>query len=151
MEIAFDVIGRPAPQGSKKSIGNNRFIESSKFLPAWRSAVRFAAETAVTIGSWERVSGPVELEVMFYLDRPSTISRTKRPYPTVPPDLDKLARSCLDPLTGLIYDDDSQVIRLLAWKTYADTRTPGAFIRVAELSQSDNSAFQSLDFLDMPD
>ena len=151
MEIAFDVIGRPAPQGSKKSIGNNRFVESSKFLPAWRSAVRFAAETAVTIGSWDRVSGPVELEVMFYLDRPSTISRTKRPYPIVPPDLDKLARSCLDPLTGLIYDDDSQVIRLLAWKTYADTRTPGAFIRVAELSQSDNSAFQSLDFLDLPD
>ena len=105
----------------------------------------------MTIGSWDRVSGPVELEVMFYLDRPSTISRTKRPYPIVPPDLDKLARSCLDPLTGLIYDDDSQVIRLLAWKTYADTRTPGAFIRVAELSQSDNSAFQSLDFLDMPD
>jgi crossover junction endodeoxyribonuclease RusA len=144
-------MGRPAPQGSKKSIGNNRFIESSKFLPAWRSAVRVAAETAVTVGSWERVSGPVELEVMFYLDRPSTISRTKRPYPTVPPDLDKLARSCLDPLTGLIYDDDSQVIRLLAWKTYADTRTPGAFIRVAELSQSDNSAFHSLDFLDLPD
>ena len=151
MEIAFDVMGRPAPQGSKKSIGNNRFIESSKFLPAWRSAVRVAAETAVTLGSWDRVSGPVELEVMFYLDRPSTISRTKRPYPIVPPDLDKLARSCLDPLTGLIYDDDSQVIRLLAWKTYADTRTPGAFIRVAELSQSDNSAFHSLDFLDLPD
>jgi crossover junction endodeoxyribonuclease RusA len=144
-------MGRPAPQGSKKSIGNNPFIESSKFLPAWRSAVRVAAETAVTLGSWDRVSGPVELEVMFYLDRPSTISRTKRPYPIVPPDLDKLARSCLDPLTGLIYDDDSQVIRLLAWKTYADTRTPGAFIRVAELSQSDNSAFHSLDFLDLPD
>jgi crossover junction endodeoxyribonuclease RusA len=144
-------MGRPAPQGSKKSIGQNRFIEASKFLPAWRSAVRVAAETAVTLGSWDRVSGPVELEVMFYLDRPSTISRTKRLYPIVPPDLDKLARSCLDPLTGLIYDDDSQVIRLLAWKTYADTRTPGAFIRVAELSQSDNSAFQSLDFLDLPD
>jgi crossover junction endodeoxyribonuclease RusA len=151
MEITFDVIGRPAPQGSKKSIGNNRFVESSKFLPAWRNAVRIAAEEAVTASMWARVSGPVELEVMFYLDRPSTISRTKRPQPIVPPDLDKLARSCLDPLTGLIYDDDSQVIRLLAWKTYADTRPPGAFIRVAELSQFDNEAFQSLDFLDLPD
>jgi Holliday junction resolvase RusA-like endonuclease len=65
--------------------------------------------------------------------------------------LDKLARSCLDPLTGLIYDDDSQVIRLLAWKTYADTRPPGAFIRVGELSQFDNGAFQSFDFLDIPE
>ena len=151
MEITFDVIGRPAPQGSKKSIGNNRFIESSKFLPAWRNTVKQAAEDAVTIEGWAKVSGPVELEVMFYLDRPSSVSTVKRPQPTVPPDLDKLIRGVGDALTGVVYDDDSQVIRCLAWKVYADTRPPGAFIRVAELSQFDNSAFQSLDFLELPD
>ena len=151
MEITFDVIGRPSPQGSKKSIGNNRFVESSKFLPAWRKAVRVAAEEAVTASMWARVSGPVELEVMFYLDRPSSISKTKRPQPTVAPDLDKLVRGVGDALTGVVYDDDSQVIRCLAWKVYADTRVPGAFIRVNELSQFDNEAFQSLDFLDMPE
>jgi crossover junction endodeoxyribonuclease RusA len=151
MELSFDVLGRPAPQGSKKSIGNNRFVEASKFLPAWRRDVREAAEHAVTVNGWARVSGPVEVEIMFYLDRPSSIPRSKRPYPIVPPDADKLARGCLDPMTGLIYDDDSQVIRLLVWKTYADTREPGAFIRVAELSHFDNTAFQSLDFLDFGD
>ena len=151
MEIAFDVLGRPAPQGSKKSIGNNRFIEASKFLPAWRSEVRAAAEQVVSVYGWEPVSGPVEVELLFYLERPASIAKTKRPYPIVPPDVDKLARSCLDPMTGVIYDDDSQVIRLLAWKTYADNREPGVFVRVAELSQFDNTAFQSLDFLDMPE
>jgi crossover junction endodeoxyribonuclease RusA len=151
MEITFDVIGRPSPQGSKKSIGNNRFVESSKFLPAWRKAVRVAAEEAVTASMWARVSGPVELEVMFYLDRPSSISKTKRPQPTVAPDLDKLVRGVGDALTGVVYDDDSQVIRCLAWKVYADTRVPGAFIRVNELSQFDNEAFHSLDFLDLPE
>jgi crossover junction endodeoxyribonuclease RusA len=151
MEMTFDVIGRPAPQGSKKSIGNNRFVESSKFLPAWRKAVRVAAEEAVTASMWARVSGPVELEVMFYLDRPSSISKTKRPYPIVPPDVDKLLRGVQDSLSGVIYEDDAQIIRCLAWKVYADTRVPGAFIRVNELSQYDNEAFQSLDFLDMPE
>jgi crossover junction endodeoxyribonuclease RusA len=151
MEIAFDVLGRPAPQGSKKSIGQNRFIEASKYLPAWRSAVRAAAEQVVSVYGWEPVSGPVEVELLFYLERPASIAKTKRPYPIVPPDVDKLARSCLDPMTGVIYDDDSQVIRLLAWKTYADNREPGVFVRVAELSQFDNTAFQSLDFLDMPE
>lgn len=150
MEITFDVIGRPAPQGSKKSIGNNRFIESSKYLPAWRFAVKDAAEQAVTTEGWARVSGPVELEVMFYLDRPSSVSRTQRPQPTVAPDLDKLIRAVGDALTGVVYDDDSQVIRVLAWKAYADTREPGAFVRVNELSQFDNEAFQSFDFLDLP-
>ena len=149
VEITFDVLGRPAPQGSKKSIGNNRFIESSKFLPAWRSAVREAAENAVTIAGWTRVTGQVELEVMFYLDRPSSVSTVKRPYPTVPPDLDKLLRAVGDSCSGVIYDDDSQIIRMLAWKTYADAREPGAFIRVNELSQFDNEAFQSFDFLDL--
>ena len=149
MEITFDVVGRPAPQGSKKSIGNNRFVESSKFLPAWRNAVKIAAEQAVMENMWARVSGPVELEVMFYLDRPSTVSVTKRPSPTVPPDLDKLIRAVQDSLTGVVYDDDSQIIRVLAWKVYADTREPGAFVRVNELSQFHNVAFQSLDFLDI--
>jgi crossover junction endodeoxyribonuclease RusA len=151
MEISFDVLGRPSPQGSKKSIGNNRFIEASKFLPAWRNAVKIAAEHAVTVNGWAKVSGPVELEIMFYLDRPSSISATKRPYPIVPPDVDKLIRGVGDALTSVVYDDDSQIVRVLAWKVYADNREPGAFIRVAELSQFDNSAFQSLDFLDLPD
>jgi crossover junction endodeoxyribonuclease RusA len=151
MEIAFDVIGRPSPQGSKKSIGNNRFVESSKFLPAWRTAVKIAAEDAVTTENWVRVSGPVELEVMFYLDRPASITPVKRPQPTVPPDLDKLVRGVGDALTGVVYDDDSQVIRCLAWKVYADNREPGAFIRVNELSQYGNEAFQSFDFLDLPE
>ena len=97
------------------------------------------------------MTGPVELEVMFYLDRPSSVSTVKRPYPTVPPDLDKLIRGVGDALTGVVYDDDSQVIRTLAWKTYADAREPGAFIRVNELSQFDNEAFQSFDFLDLPE
>lgn len=151
MEITFDVLGRPAPQGSKKSIGNNRFIESSKYLPAWRKAVKDAAEHAVISEGWQRVSGAVELEVMFYLERPASVSRTKRPQPTVPPDVDKLIRAVGDALTNVVYDDDSQIIRVLAWKVYADTREPGCFIRVNELSQFDNTAFQSFDFLDLPD
>ena len=112
--------------------------------------MRVAAEHAVGSEGWQRVSGPVELEVMFYLERPSSVSVTKRPQPIVPPDVDKLIRGVGDALTGVVYDDDSQVIRVLAWKVYADTREPGCFIRVNELSQFDNGVFQSLDFLDLP-
>ena len=110
-----------------------------------------AAEQAVTIAGWARVAGPVELEIMFYLDRPSSVSTVKRPHPTVPPDIDKLIRAVQDSLTGVVYEDDSQVIRVLAWKVYADNRVPGAFIRVNELSHYDNGAFQSFDFLDLPE
>jgi crossover junction endodeoxyribonuclease RusA len=132
-------------------ISNKRFIEASKYLPAWRNALRLAAEGAVAVEFWSRTSEPVELEVMFYLERPATVPFSKRAAPTVPPDLDKLIRAVGDALTGVVYDDDSQIVRVLAWKTYADARAPGAFIRVNELSQSHHAVFQSLDFLDLPD
>jgi Holliday junction resolvase RusA-like endonuclease len=34
------------------------------------------------------------------------------------PDLDKLQRSTLDALTGVLFKDDSQVCRILAMKCY---------------------------------
>jgi Holliday junction resolvase RusA-like endonuclease len=88
---------------------------------------------------------------MFYLDRPSSVSTVKRPYPIVPPDIDKLLRGVQDSLTGVVYEDDAQIVRVLAWKVYADNRVPGCFVRVNELSQYDNEAFQSFDFLDLPE
>ena len=44
----FFVPGRVAPQGSKRYVGGNkasggRFIEASKYLPAWRKAVTTVA------------------------------------------------------------------------------------------------------------
>ena len=48
-------------------------------------------------------------------------------------DLDKLVRSTLDGLTGVAYKDDSQVIRILASKRYADFEDEGAEIFIHAL------------------
>jgi len=86
--------------------------------------------------------GPVRVEVDFYLPRPPSVKRSKREWHIVPPDVDKLARGCLDGLgqglngksgDGMLWGDDSQVIELLASKFYADDREPGAVIRVIAL------------------
>lgn len=60
---------------------------------------------------------------------------TKRPFPIVPPDLDKLARGLLDGIgqSEVIWGDDSQVIQLIARKFYADDRKPGAEVKITEL------------------
>lgn len=138
MSLSFDVYGRPAPQGSKRYVGGNRaqggrFIEASKYLPAWRKAITQAALVAMDQEGWVKESGPVEVEVIFYLERPATVSLAKRPWPIKPPDLDKLFRS-LDGLTDAgVWDDDGQVVKITAWKVYADTREPGAFIKISPL------------------
>jgi Holliday junction resolvase RusA-like endonuclease len=83
---------------------------------------------------WETLTGPVTLEVVFYLERPATISQAKRPWPIKPPDLDKLVRGVCDGLTDAgVWADDDQVVHVVAWKCYADTREPGASVKVTPI------------------
>jgi crossover junction endodeoxyribonuclease RusA len=132
-ELSIAIYGRPAPQGSKKSVGNNRFIEASKYLPAWRKAVTLAAVEAINNQGWSALESAVELECVFYLERPGSVPPKKRPHPIKPPDVDKLARAVSDALTDAgAYLDDSQVIKLTAFKFYADNREPGAFVTLRE-------------------
>lgn len=137
--MTLEVFGRPAPQGSKRYVGGpakqgGRFIEASKYLPAWRKAMTQAALTAIDAQGWVKASGPVEVDVTFYLERPATVTVTARPWPVKPPDLDKLVRS-LDGLTDAgVWDDDGQMVVLRASKVYAHTRLPGATITITPIT-----------------
>lgn len=72
--------------------------------------------------------GPVRVEVDFYLPRPASVKPSKRSLPIVPPDVDKLSRGFLDGIgqSQVIWQDDSQVVELIARKFYADDCAPGA-------------------------
>jgi len=131
MRIELEVLGDPAPQGSKKVI-RGRLIEASKKLKPWRKAIEDACQPYAEQNIY---LGPIRLEVDFYLPRPPSIKMTKRPYPIVPPDLDKLVRAVGDGVgqSGFIWGDDSQVVEILARKFYADDRPSGATITIIAL------------------
>lgn len=134
MELFFDVYGIAAPQGSKKHVGQGRFIETSKKLPAWRKAVKVAASDAMALVDWVTLSGPSELHVIFFLPRPQSVTASRRQLPTVPPDLDKLIRAVQDSCTDAgVWEDDSLVCKVTAYKVYDDTREPGASITIRSL------------------
>jgi Holliday junction resolvase RusA-like endonuclease len=124
--FSFTVFGfEPRPQGSKKYVGTRRtaagnniplIIEASPGLPVWRKAVADAVQQAMhESGDLSKFEGAVKVEAVFYLQRKPTV---KREYPTVPPDVDKLARSLLDSCKA-VWGDDSQVVRLEVSKKYA--------------------------------
>jgi len=72
----------------------------------------------------------VAVEVWFEFARPQ--SAGKRLHPTVKPDIDKTLRAVLDALTGIAYDDDSQVVSVAASKMYgAEAKTKISIVRVA--------------------
>ena len=125
-EIQFFVTGKPAPQGSKKSVGRGRFIEASKYLPDWRAAVVSAARQSY---QGEPLDVPVRVRIIVFLDQP------KKPKyilaPATPPDVDKIARGILDSLKiGGIYRDDALVVSLEIDKMWSVDGMQGSFVSV---------------------
>ena len=95
-------------------------------LHAWRHAIGRAARDEW--GEGAPTFKAVTIELHFRMERPKNQYadlqyRVKARYedaePSMPPDLDKLIRAVLDALTGIVYDDDSQVVSLTASKTFA--------------------------------
>jgi Holliday junction resolvase RusA-like endonuclease len=118
-------------------------VESSKAVGPWREAVR--AETQrVMIAA---MTGPVEVQIWFWLPRPAGHYRTGRnaqllrdgapKRPSGRPDADKLGRAILDGLTnGGAWKDDAQVTDLIIRKRYAAPGTmPGCTIWIGEIDQ----------------
>lgn len=129
MIVKFEVEGLPAPQGSKRHVGNGRFIEASKNLPAWRSQIE---KTCLELFD-QPLDGALEIELWFYLPKPSSVSRV---YPTVMPDLDKLVRAVGDGLTkGGAITDDSRIVDLHAYKRYSVDGWTGVCVQISSVDE----------------
>lgn len=126
--VRISVRGIPRPQGSHRAFvvrGRAHITDSNKGLKAWRDVVAFCAQTAAPP---KLMDGPVSVHIDFVLPRPKSLPK-KIPdwWHIKKPDVDKLTRAVLDALTGVVFRDDSQVVEVLARKSYG---TPGAEIVV---------------------
>ena len=113
--IEMLVPGVAATKGSWVVMPNGRLRADNKAEKAWAKAVGWAAKAAM-LAAGERApfSGPVRVEIEVSFPRPRTTKFA------VPPrrDVDKLARSILDALTGVAYEDDGQVSELRVSKAW---------------------------------
>lgn len=132
--IEFRVVGRPAPQGSKRHVGNGVMVESSKHVKPWREDVRAAAlDWRASHGNPALVAVPVKLEVTFLMNRPK--ARRNDVWHATAPDLSKLVRSTEDALTGVVLADDRFVADIAAAKVYvAADELPGAWVSILPLT-----------------
>jgi crossover junction endodeoxyribonuclease RusA len=137
--LAFEVHGDPAPQGSKNagvSRAGKGFVyeQNSKTQTNWRQDVVKFAVAAREAAGHETFDAPVSVIMLLRLRRPASVKISRRPYPAVKPDIDKITRNCLDALKQAgVYRDDAQVINLFVQKRYATddvAGSPGATIRV---------------------
>lgn len=127
---------RPAPQGSKRHVGQGRLIEQSKRVAPWRAAVKAAAQSEYA--GRESLDGPLRADIVFTVQKPKSAPKTRRTWPVTRSsgDLDKLLRSTFDALSDAgVIKDDSCIVYVCAGKRFpGDPGTldePGATIRIS--------------------
>lgn len=155
----FSVLGNPVPQGSMRAfVVNGRAVltSSSKNLKEWRNLIAYQANSYLTeTMGWGSTSTrlvgffsyaePVKVAAKFYFVRPkSHLKKSGGLTKSAPrskhskPDVDKLARAVLDALTGVFFEDDSQVVFLTVEKLYADPGIgPGVEISIESYDETD--------------
>jgi Holliday junction resolvase RusA-like endonuclease len=130
--LTFEVVGIPAPQGSKRAYVRGTkavLVESSDKVKPWRAAVAWTARQATRESSWYTTAAAVTIAIDFTLPRPKSLPKRIVDH-VKKPDIDKLIRSTLDGISdaGTIWNDDSQVTKVIASKKYGDAT--GALIGI---------------------
>ncbi len=143
--IELRVIGTPITQGSKTAImprGASRPVvveaggEHRKAHAAWRKDI--AAEGrrwAEDNGLPRLLDEPLVVACHFALPRPVS-AKGRWPIGARSGDADKLARSALDAVTGVLIRDDCLIVRLTVTKDYGDP--PG--VRILIWTQAEYAA-----------
>lgn len=133
--LTFEVYGIAQPQGSARAFmpkGARYPVVTSDNpkLKAWRDLIAGEASRALH-GTGRCFDGPIRICAAFYLPRPKSLAKKGDVPHITRPDVDKLARSVGDALTGVVYRDDAQIVQLKVEKYYAAAgESPRAVIRV---------------------
>jgi crossover junction endodeoxyribonuclease RusA len=136
--IRIVVPGRPQTQGNHRRSPSGAVYDSNKRLKAWRAAVTWAARSAMA-GRKPFADVPLVMDVTFYVERGG--SKFAAPIAHQLGDTSKMLRAAEDSLTGVVYDDDSRIVRVTASKRYARSR-PGAMIDVRRWDETDEQIAQ---------
>lgn len=151
----------PVPKGSMsafqkvtregKAVGPPTITDRNrKALKPLEAQLREEARAAVAAAGLSCARGqPFELQIVCYMPRRSGHYRpgttqllNSAPLtPAVKPDLGKLVRAIEDALTGVVYDDDSRIVREVLEKRYADGRDVGCWIKAIALQCTRGDAF----------
>lgn len=137
--IAFFVHGTPRPAGSKRAFpiykgrgpsrrftGRVAVTDDCVGSRDWKTNIHAAALMAY---HQKPMAGPVRLSLTFIVRRPGNrygsgrnrdqVRATAPPFPTVRPDVLKLARAVEDALTDVLWCDDAQIVSETLRKRYA--------------------------------
>lgn len=130
--VRFRVFGMPAPKGSMRAVyrlsASGKLIGSVQVIPdnppalkRWSLAVAGSARAAVHRHPQPFFRArPLACEITFVLERSTARAKKADWAHYAQGDLDKLVRATLDPMEGLVFDNDRRIVELTARKRYEE-------------------------------
>ena len=152
--IAFTVNGECRPAGSKRAFVLRRrdgsLVTRTNGAPivnvtddnakskGWKQTIGWAAREAAKDAPLLR--GPLEVEFTFYRPRPNghngkrglTKSGRETPFPISRPDALKLARAAEDALSGVLWNDDAQIVTETLRKRWGEPARVEVMVKEAQ-------------------
>lgn len=125
--IEFTVPGEPVAQGRPRFSTRGSFVKA--YDPAkskdYKAYVKLVAMAAMNERSLKPLDGAIAVSIKAFVSVPKSKSKKFRQNalkwlerPTKKPDCDNIAKILLDAMTGIVYEDDKQIIRLVVEKFY---------------------------------
>lgn len=129
-------MGKPIPKGSQRVFhdrdGRAYTTSDNRDLAAWERQVHLLARNGM--GRRPTSLRPVEAILEFVIPTPKKREGELWPFQFGTGDLDKLIRATLDGLTGTVFKDDAQVVKITSSKRYSSpTRLTGVEVWVYEI------------------
>jgi len=133
--ITFEVPGEPVAKARPRYNGNTGTVYTPAKTKHYETKVK---HEAVKHAPKELLTGPLEVKLTFYRPMLKSFSKKRRQEaedgiyrPITKADVDNLAKSILDPMNGIIYKDDAQVVTLIAEKYYS--HEPRVYVEIVEM------------------
>lgn len=136
--VVFTVEGPPQGKGRPRFRRTGNFVTTftDPKTKTYEQTIKAWAQRA--IGSGSPLEGPVSVDLYIRMGVPASTTKKRteaclhnQELPTKKPDIDNIIKAYLDAMNGIIYKDDTQVVRLSAKKGYS--LVPGVDVCVVQI------------------
>lgn len=126
MTFTFEIVGEPQGKGRPRFSTRGGFVKT--YTPEKTASYEnFVKLCYLNKYKGQKLDGEIIAEIIAYFSIPKSFSKKKRVQaiegkimPTKKPDTDNIAKTILDSLNGIAFEDDKQVVALLVKKLYGE-------------------------------